>query len=94
MFEYIIKGYLYSNIKIRKIKTKIWLYLNKEIYDEKYIQIAIQAYQGLAEISYKLNACWWMCSFTATRYDIDLTKKEFENYLIALMNRGLSNEVM
>ena len=61
------------------------LYLNKEIYDEKYIQIAIQAYQGLAEISYKLNACWWMCSFTATRYDIDLTKKEFENYLIALM---------
>ena len=40
------------------------LYLNKEIYDEKYIQIAIQAYQGLAEISYKLNACWWMCSFT------------------------------
>ena len=42
------------------------LYLNKEIYDEKYIQIAIQAYQGLAEISYKLNACWWMCSFTAT----------------------------
>ena len=70
------------------------LYLNKEIYDDKYIQIAIQAYQGLAEISYKLNACWWMCSFTATRYDIDLTKKEFENYLIALMNRGLSNEVM
>ena len=61
------------------------LYLNKEIYDEKYIQI---------EISYKLNACWWMFSFTATRYDIDLTKKEFENYLIALMNRGLSNEVM
>lgn len=31
MFEYIIKGYLYSNIKIRKIKTKICLYLNKEI---------------------------------------------------------------
>ena len=58
------------------------LYLNKEIYDEKYIQIAIQAYQGLAEISYKLNAY------------IDLKKKEFENYLIALMNRGLSNEVM
>ena len=84
-----------SNIDVNEIVAFYdELYLNKEIYDEKYIQIAIQAYQGLAEISYKLNACWWMCSFTATRYDIDLTKKEFENYLIALMNRGLSNEVM
>ena len=38
------------------------LYLNKEIYDEKYIQIAIQAYQGLAEISYKLNAYYVLTS--------------------------------
>ncbi len=70
------------------------LYLNKEIYDEKYIKLAVQAYRSLAKISYKSEEDWWVCFFTATCYDMNLTKMEFENYLIALMNRGLSNGTM
>ena len=65
------------------------LYLNKEIYNEEYIKIAVQAYRNLAKISYEAEADGWVCFFSAIRYDMELTKMEFENYLIALMNRGL-----
>lgn len=70
------------------------LFLNKEIYDLKCIHMAIQAYSQLAFIKCIANECGWICTFERCVYDIDLTIKEFENYLIGMMNRRLVNADM
>ena len=70
------------------------LYLNKEIYDNKSIEIAIRAYNHIAQIDCIMEENWWVCYFKKCHYNIELTKMEFENYLIVLMNRRLSNATM
>lgn len=70
------------------------LYLNKEIYDEKCIYAAIQAYSQLSSINCVSNEKGWVCFFYQCQYDVELTKMEFENYLIGIMNRRLMNADM
>lgn len=70
------------------------LFLSKEIYDEKCINAVIRAYSQLTSIECVADEKGWNCFFYDCQYDAELTKKEFENYLIGLMNRRLSNADM
>ena len=66
------------------MKTK--LELNKELYTLPSIQKAIVAYNGLAHITVEENATHYLCFFSRCRYEADVTKQEFANYLIDLLN--------
>lgn len=64
----------------------IKLRLNHEIYSEKCVNMAIDAYKELAKITLlhgKRNA---EIIITHCKYDEEQTAKEFENYLICLEN--------
>lgn len=70
------------------------LFLNKDIYDENSILAVIRTYSQLASIKCISNEKGWVCIFAQCQYDVELTKMEFENYLIGIMNRRLTNADM
>ena len=67
------------------------LFLNKQIYCLQYIERAVQAYRSIATIKIVPDKGYWVCVFEDCVYDNETTKREFENYVIALMNRGIGN---
>lgn len=62
------------------------LVLKNDIYSYKNIEKAIYAYKGYATIRVKKNGNEIKLEFKHCKYGLDVTKKEFENYLIALEN--------
>lgn len=61
--------------------------LNKSIYSEKCILKAINDYSGLAKISISSINNYFICSFSECKYNEIITKKEFENHIIDIMNQ-------
>lgn len=57
-----------------------------DIYSENGIIKAIEAYKNYADISISRNPSSYKLTFTNCRYDVQLTIREFENYLICLEN--------
>lgn len=70
------------------------LTLNKDIYDIHSVNNAIRAYAKLTEIECSERNDHWICIFKNCRYDASLTMMEFENYLIGILNRRLSNAAL
>lgn len=62
------------------------LELSRELYDEKVLSEGISAYRGLAKIYVDQDSSYWILAFDRCVYGFERTKKEFENYLIELMN--------
>ena len=60
--------------------------LNKRVYDEKAILSAIDAFSGICSVSYSEGGDHWICLFTDCVAEESLTVREFENYLIDLVN--------
>ena len=54
------------------------------IYQAKAIQQAIRDYRGIAEISMRMREKEIECLFETTQYDLDITIKEFYNYVLCL----------
>ena len=70
------------------------LTLNRDIYDINSVKNAIRAYANFADIECSETNDQWICIFTNCRYDASLTMMEFENYLIGILNRRLSNAAL
>ena len=68
-----------------KMSKKNELRLNREFYHRNAIEQAIQDYGSLCSVTLSETENYYICSFLKTRYDMDLTKKEFEDYLIGRM---------
>ena len=62
------------------------LSLSASIYDQERILQAVDAFKGLASIRVQLESGYFVCEFTKCKHDVSITQKEFENYLIDLMN--------
>ena len=62
------------------------LLLHKSIYNEQSINAAREAFLGIASISINTINDYYLCSFSDCSADETLTMKEFENYLIDLVN--------
>ncbi len=60
--------------------------LNKDLYDKAVILSAIQQYHELALIQVHEKGNHWECIFSDCKYDIQITMKEFENYVINIIN--------
>lgn len=65
---------------------KVRIELNKKIYTKDTIRSAVKAYEALAKIQVLESVEYWICIFDKCIYDIELTRHEFENYCIDLMN--------
>ncbi len=64
---------------------------HKEIYDKKALLKAIDAYEGIVQITLSEDASYYHCLFSHFESDASLTVSHFSNYLIDLMNnRGNS----
>lgn len=61
------------------------LKLHKSLYNRKIISKASYDYNGLADIQIKDTDNYTICIFNNCKADLQLIKKEFSNYLIALM---------
>lgn len=70
---------------MKKMSRNSELRLNKEFYHRKVIGQAIQEYGRLCRVALSETENYYVCNFSETRYDMDLTKKEFEDYLIGRM---------
>jgi hypothetical protein len=62
------------------------LRLNKEVYNLDDIRTGIKGYENLCSISVADDGKYWTCCFTECRYDALVTAREFENYIINVMN--------
>lgn len=62
------------------------LFLHTSIYDVECILQAVDAFQTLANIHIQPTEKYYICDFTKCVHDASVTKKEFENYIIDLMN--------
>lgn len=62
------------------------LLLNKDLYGRAAILAAIQQYHGLALIRVHEKGNHWECTFSDCKYDMQVTMKEFENYVIDMIN--------
>lgn len=62
------------------------LFLNKILYTEQQVRLAIYAYSDLARIRLDSNGKYWRCEFFQCQYEEKRTILEFENYLIELCN--------
>ena len=67
------------------------LILNKEIYNLQYINMAILAYKEIADIKITSDDIYFTCIFDNCMYEYAITMREFENYLITLTNRSISD---
>lgn len=56
--------------------------------------MAVQAYRSIATVKIVSDKGYWVCVFEDCVYDNETTKREFENYVIALVNRGIGNADM
>lgn len=65
------------------------LFLSKLLYEEEYIRKAIFDYQNLTTISLSDENTHFVCTFENCKYTVDLTIREFENYVIDLCAKGL-----
>ena len=63
------------------------LFLNKDLYDERFIRRTISDFSRIATISLHEDGDYWICTFENTRTSISRTIYEFENYLIAISNQ-------
>lgn len=61
----------------------------KEIYSRETIARAVSDYAGIAKIAVDEDDKYWNLEFSKCVYDTDVTKMEFENYLIGLENAYL-----
>ena len=64
------------------------LLLSKEIYKIHHIQEASHQFSSLCKIEISEHKEYYLCAFSSCVYDVAETIKEFENYLIDLMNTG------
>lgn len=64
------------------------LYLSKELYNAKNIEIAAEAFKGLANIKIKQNEKYYVCTIKSSKYSAEDTFNEFENYIIDLTSKG------
>ena len=62
------------------------LRLNKCFYNEALIVRGAEAYQKIAKITVEEEDDYWNCNFQQCVYSDEETIREFENYLICLMN--------
>lgn len=60
--------------------------LNKSIYNTGLVTQAIEAFDNLCKIKIVENGNYIECEFSNCVYDEDTTAKEFENYIIDLLN--------
>ena len=60
--------------------------LSKEIYEYRCIKKAIEDYAEIAEITIENSATYFICKFGNCKYGTEITKNEFLNYIIDLMN--------
>lgn len=63
---------------------KMTLNLSKEIYQKSSIMKAIKDYKQLARIQFGEDEHHWRLDFQESRYDMQNTVSEFENYLIGI----------
>ena len=63
------------------------LNLNREIYSEKAIDEAIEAYMDYFSAERETTEKYEIIRMLNCKYDVTRTMKEFENYLIARENR-------
>lgn len=68
------------------LKSMSDLKLNKELIDIHLVNKAIHDYKGLAKIHIKENNNYIVLRFEECKYNTEITKAEFENYVIDLMN--------
>ena len=62
------------------------LFLFSEIYKQRQIEETIDAFSDLCSVDVVEYEDGFGCVFSDLRYDVEITKKEFENYLIDLIN--------
>lgn len=62
------------------------LRLSKDIYSEKNLSRALNAYEGYGVITVSDTEDSWNLEFNKCKYEETRTVKEFENYLIGLEN--------
>ena len=63
----------------------------KELYSKNAVLKAITDYQAISSIRLTENEHYYICSFNDCKYNLSETMKEFENYVIDLMNcRGIN----
>ena len=64
------------------------LCLSKELYSVQNIENAIKAFSDLAKIKIKQDEKYYICTIQSSRYSVEETFSEFENYIIDLTNKG------
>ena len=62
------------------------LIIDKSIFGEAALIQAIGAYASLCEISVRENVNQYICHFDKCKYGEERTQREFENYLISIIN--------
>ena len=62
------------------------LFLSKEVFPADAIKTARKAFSSLCDISVAQNSNYTICSFYNCKFDAEITKREFENYLIDFLN--------
>ena len=60
--------------------------LNKEFYESESLKKAVNAYKSIASISISEDQHFYYYKIESSIYDSDLVAKEFENYVLGLMN--------
>ena len=77
---------------MRSKKEEGSLKLKKELFSIKAIQRAAFDYRELADIQVYEVKDYVICEFQNCVYDYEITKREFENYVIGLCNqKGYGN---
>ena len=67
------------------------LRLVKDLYSYEMIEKAADSFSSLCKISISIDGNYYVCSFDMCKYDELVTIREFENYLIDLINmHGMS----
>lgn len=61
-------------------------YLNKELYKRDCIETAIKDYHKIAKVRLEENPNNYVCFVSQCKYGVELTIKEFCNYLIDIEN--------
>lgn len=62
------------------------LSLSKELYSETLVRQSVEAFAQIADINIIISSKYYICDFLNSKYSLNETIKEFENYLIDLTN--------